>query len=89
MLRRESTENRGQLCAGDQSNEAKARRRVAEVGHEQKIMIDRFLRVRDAALGPTCCDRRGLTHSEEHDLSIEPARLNAGVRRGVFRVEDR
>jgi hypothetical protein len=46
MLRRESTENRGQLCAGDQSNEAKARRRVAEVGHEQKIMIDRFLRVR-------------------------------------------
>ena len=57
--------------------------------HEQKIMIDRFLRVRDAAPGPTCCDRRGLTHSEWHDLSIEPARLNAGVRRGALRVEGR
>jgi hypothetical protein len=62
MLRRESTENRGQLCASDQSSEAKARRRVAEVGHEQKIMIDRFLRARDAAPGLT--NRRGLTHSE-------------------------
>jgi hypothetical protein len=40
------------------------RERFADLGHKQKIVIDRFLRVHDAAPGPTCCDRRGLTHSE-------------------------